>query len=281
MLKWNPLHDSMTSTWHLDILNAGMSPCQTSKLWSFMHMVHSEDKPQHWTNWHSCTRTGLRPTDQSQNCKQAQHWTMVERMAGRGEGGMSDDLKKKRKGMQVNKQIGECKGSTPQKTNKWISEWIKQRQQNYNSDAEPRLSETGRGRGCSGCRRLQRHGNNRRERESDGDYKTRWSPEQHPARRQRWGRWGIKRRGRKEKKGAKKFTNGKDNSPQPTNTARVQLPHRLAARPSAKIHHHTVTSCWYPLTTFCVDQEVLNQNMSWSQCVGMGFRRRICSKRPG
>lgn len=76
----------------LYILNVEMSLCQTRKLWSFMHMVHSEDKPQHRTNWHSCTWTGLRPTDQPQNCKQAQHWTMGERTAGRGEG-VSDSQK--------------------------------------------------------------------------------------------------------------------------------------------------------------------------------------------
>lgn len=52
---------------------------------------------------------------------------------------------------------------------------------------------------------------------------------------------------RKERKNrAKKYTNGKNNSPQPTNTARVQLPHRLTAWPLAKIHHCTATSCWFP-----------------------------------
>lgn len=109
--KGKSLHDSMTSTWQLDILNVGMSLCQTRKLWSFMHMVHSEDKPQHRTNWHSCTWTGLRPTDQPQNCKQAQHWTMGERTAGRGEG-VSDNQNKASQQTE-----DELKGS-PQKTKK-------------------------------------------------------------------------------------------------------------------------------------------------------------------
>lgn len=42
-----------------------------------------------------------------------------------------------------------------------------------------------------------RHKNNRRGRESNSDYKTTWSPEQHPARRQQWEKW-------EESKGEKK-----------------------------------------------------------------------------
>lgn len=93
LLKGKSFHDNITSTWHVDTLNVGMSRCQTRKLRSFMHMVHSEDKPQHRTNWHSFTWTGLRPTDQPQNCKQAQHWTMGERTAGRGGRRVSDNQK--------------------------------------------------------------------------------------------------------------------------------------------------------------------------------------------
>lgn len=40
--------------------------CQTRKPWSFMHMVHSDNKPQHWTN----------RTDPRQNQEQAQQGTM-------------------------------------------------------------------------------------------------------------------------------------------------------------------------------------------------------------
>lgn len=42
---------------------------------------------------------------------------------------------------------------------------------------------------------------------------------------------GNQRRGRKRNE---RYTNRKDNSPQPTNTARVQLPHRLTAWPQPK-----------------------------------------------
>lgn len=96
----------------------------------------------------------------------------------------------------------------------------------------------------SGCRRLQRHGNNGREGESDGEYKTTWSPEQHPARRQWWEMGDQKARKERKNKEQKSTQTEKNNSPQPTNAARVQLPHRLTARPLAKRHHFSVTSCW-------------------------------------
>lgn len=163
------------------------------------------DKPQHRTNWHSVTWTGLRPTDQSQNCKQAQHWTMGERTASRGRG-VSDNQKK-----QVNKQTTKSKDHPKELKN--------------DSDAEPQ--QWGETEEAAELWRLQetsaRHQNNNRGgRESNSDYKTTWSPEQHPARRQQWEKWGVK--GEKQKRN-QRYTNRTDDSSQPDNTARVQLPH--------------------------------------------------------
>lgn len=138
--------------WHLDILNVGMSLCQTRKLWSFMHMVHSEDKPQHWTNWHSCTWTGLRPTDQSQNCKQAQHWTMGERTADRGEGGVWQSKRK-----QVNEQKMNSKDHPRNQKTTAMQNHDRERQEDEEEEAAElwRLQET-----------LATHKNNREEGES-------------------------------------------------------------------------------------------------------------------
>lgn len=153
------------------------------------------DKPQHRTNWHSVTRTGLRPTDQSQNCKQAQHWTMRERTAGRGRG-VSDNQKK-----QVNMKTRNSKDHPKELKN--------------DSDAEPQ--QWGETEEAAELWRLQetsaRHPNNNRGgRESNSDYKTTWSPEQHPARRQQWEKWGVK--GRKQKRN-QRYTNRTDDSSQP------------------------------------------------------------------
>lgn len=123
--------------------------CQTRRLWSFMHMVHSEDKPQHRTNWHSFTWTGLRPTDQSQNCKQAQHWTMGERTAGRGRGGV---WQSKEASQQTEDEI---KGS-PQRTERTTA------MQNHDREEQRRLQS------CGGCRRLQQD----RKRTEEGESQT-------------------------------------------------------------------------------------------------------------
>lgn len=101
------------------------------------------------------------------------------------------------------------------------------------------------------------HKNNRRGgRESDSDYKTIWSPEQHPARRQQWERW-------EEPKAKRNWghTNRTDGSPQPTNAARVQLPHTPTASLQPKIkkktHRRTVWIGWI-FSTVSTERHIIN-----------------------
>lgn len=201
-----------------------MSRCQTRKLWSFMHMVHSEDKPQHRTNWHSFTWTGLRPTDQPQNCKQAQHWTMGERTAGRGEG-LSDNQRKKASQQTEDK----LKGSPQKKTKK-----IRQRCRTTTEIDKEEVEEAAELWRLQETSARQKKITEKRERVKQWlqDNMESWATPCKEATVREMG--GIKKAKRNWG-----YTNRTDDSPQPTNTARVQLPHTLTASLQPKKQHGT------------------------------------------
>lgn len=164
-----------------------------------MHMIHSEDKPQHWTNWHSCTQIGLRPTDQSQNCEQVQHWTMGERMAGKG--GLLKSRKK-----QVNEQDPKITPEIKNVKKHWCRTTTGRQEEEEQAAELWRLQKT-----------LAKHKNNK----EMGD-------NQRVITRQHKVLSNILQRGNSERNERsldekKRYTNRTDDSLQPINTARVQL----------------------------------------------------------
>lgn len=114
----------MTSIWHWGSL------CQTRKLLSCLYMVQNEDESQHRSNWHNCTQTRLRPTNQPQNFNSC---SSDQRERTRQARGVWQSRRKQVDRKKKNLSNHPRNKTTPKKKQK----------SKYNSDAEPQQRQEG------------------------------------------------------------------------------------------------------------------------------------------
>lgn len=203
-------HDSMTSTRHLAWMCGwvGVKPgsCGALCTWSTLktsHNIELTDTASHEQDWDPLTN------HRTVNRRSTEPW---ERAHGGQRGGSVSTVKKKKASQQTEDKL---KGSPQKKKEKTTA------MQNHDRDRQVEVEE------AAELWRLQETSARQRNKREEGESQTVITRQHEVLSNTLQG--GNSERAERSQKGKKKrnwgYTNRTDDSPQPTNTARVQLPH--------------------------------------------------------